>query len=80
MKTVHCDICKKVIVSPIPGGENPAEMPFFHYREYIICEPCKDVIDVRLRPVLRNHFPYSAEWYEQQFVDFINAGIRANRP
>lgn len=73
MKNLYCDVCKKEIDSPIVGRN------YFHIREYDICEPCKDTMDARLRPILRNHFPYSAEWYENQVLTLIAKGTHANR-
>lgn len=73
MKNLYCDICKKEIESPIVGRN------CFQIREYDICEPCKDTMDARLRPILRSHFPYSAEWYENQVMGLIAKGTHTNR-
>jgi hypothetical protein len=74
MKTLYCDICGNALEEPIPNRN------YFVIREYDVCEPCKDVIDSRLRPVLRNHFPYSPEWFEQQIISFIERGVSTGRP
>lgn len=73
MKTLHCDICRKELVNPV------ADKNYWHYREYDICEDCKDTINAKLRPVLRNHFPYSQDWYEHEFISLIQKGISAKR-
>jgi hypothetical protein len=74
MKTLYCDICRKALENPI------AARTYFHIREYDVCEPCKDTIDGRLRPILRTHFPYSPEWYEQQLLGLIEKGVSTGRP
>ena len=74
MKTLNCDICRKTLENPVPTRT------YFQIREFDVCEPCKDVLDGKLRPVLRNHFPYSAEWVEQQIVTLIEKGISTGRP
>lgn len=73
MKSLFCDICKKEIASPISGRN------YFHIREFDICEPCKDSIDARLRPIVRGHDPYSAEWFEHQIVSLISKGVQTHR-
>jgi hypothetical protein len=74
MKTLYCDICGKALENPVPART------YFHIREFDICEPCKDTVELRLRPILRNHFPYSPEWYEQELIGLIQKGIQAGRP
>jgi hypothetical protein len=74
MKTLYCDICGKALENPVAGRT------YFHIREFDVCEPCKDVLDMKLRPILRNHFPYSPEWYEQQIIGLIEKGISSGRP
>ena len=51
MKTLHCDICKKELVNPIAGRT------YWHIREYDICEACKDAIEAKVRPMVRQHAP-----------------------
>ena len=53
MKTLYCDVCKKPIEKPI------SEWTYYHVREYDICDPCKEKIDAKLRPVVRSKFPYT---------------------
>jgi hypothetical protein len=74
MKTLYCDICKKELENPV------AERSYYHIREYEVCENCKDILDSRLRPVVRGHFPYSKEWYEQQVIGMIEKGVSTSRP
>ncbi len=74
MKALYCDVCKKELVKPIKNRT------YFHIREFDICEECKDAIDAKLRPVLRGHFPFSTEWYEQEVISFLEKGCAAGRP
>ena len=73
MKTLYCDICRKALENPLPAKN------YFQVREFDVCEPCKDALDFKLRPILRNHFPYSAEWYEQQIISLIEKGVASGR-
>ncbi len=74
MKSLYCDICKKEISTPVNGRT------VFFIREFDVCEPCKDVIDAKLRPILRKHAPYAADWYEHQVVSLIERGVSTSRP
>lgn len=74
MKTLFCDICRKELADPVPTRS------YFQIREFDVCEPCKDIIDNRLRPVVRKHFPFSTEWYEQQVITMIEKGVSTGRP
>lgn len=73
MKTMYCDICQKLLEEPV------ATRNYFIIREFEVCEPCKDTIDTRLRPILRTHFPFSSEWYEQQVISLIEKGVSTGR-
>ncbi|MBN2812294.1 MAG: hypothetical protein JXP39_10425 [Spirochaetales bacterium] len=73
MKNLYCDICRKEIETPMPNRN------YFHIREFDVCESCKDTLDARLRPVLRSHFPYSPEWYEQTVITFLEKGSSSGR-
>ena len=74
MRSLYCDVCKEEITEPIK------ERNYFHVREFDLCEACKDAIDARLRPVLREHNPYSTDWYEHQVISFIEEGRAAGHP
>jgi len=73
MKTLYCDICGQALEDPIPNRT------YFPVREYDLCEPCKDAIDVRLKPIVRGHFPYSPEWYETELVGLIEKAAASGR-
>ncbi len=74
MKTLYCDICRKELNEPV------VSRTYFQIREYDVCEPCKDVIDARLRPIVRSHFPFSTDWYEQQVIGLIEKGVSTRHP
>lgn len=74
MKTLHCDICRNELVEPISGRN------YWHIREYDLCEDCKDGIELKLRPIIRKHFPFSQDWYEHEFISVIEKGVAAKRP
>ncbi|HNQ97750.1 MAG: hypothetical protein JW875_08175 [Spirochaetales bacterium] len=73
MKSLYCDICKNEIENPI------SERTCFHIKEYDICEACHDALFARLRPTVRSHFPYSSEWYEQQFTALVERSMATSR-
>ncbi len=73
MKALYCDICRKAIESPVKDRN------YVHIREFDICDPCKEAIDARLRPTIREHFPYSADWYEQQVVGLLEKASASGR-
>ena len=74
MKTLHCDVCRKELTNPV------AERNYWHIREYDVCEPCKETIELKIRPTIRQHVPYSQVWYENEFVGLIRKGIAARHP
>jgi len=73
MKAIYCDVCRKAIQGPVPTRN------YWHIREYEVCDPCKEVIDSKLRPVVRAHFPYSKDWYEQQLMGLIKKSSSSGR-
>ena len=74
MKSLYCDICKEEITEPVN------ERNYFHIREYDICEPCKDAIEAKLRPILREHEPFTTEWYEDEMLALIEQACEAGKP
>ncbi len=73
MKAIYCDVCRKAIQDPVPTRN------YWHIREYEVCDPCKEVLDSKLRPVVRGHFPYSKDWYEQQLMGLIQKSVSSGR-
>ena len=68
MQALYCDICGKEITDPITGRN------YWHIKEFDVCEDCKDKTEFKLRPVIRNHFPYSQAWYENEFIGLLEKG------
>jgi hypothetical protein len=69
MKTLVCDVCKRAIQSPI------AERNYFHIENRDLCEPCKDQLEARLKPVVRAKHPFNYEWYERLMMDSIEKAV-----
>lgn len=74
MKSLYCDVCKHEIEEPVVTRN------YYYIREYDLCEACKDTIDARLKPIVKSHAPFSAEWYEQQVMSFIEKGVATSKP
>ena len=70
MKTLICDVCKKKLENPVSGRN------YWHIKEKDICEPCKDALEWRLRPVVRSHYPYDTEWYERVVMGMIETACK----
>ena len=58
MQTISCDVCRKKLDNPM-GGRS-----FFHLGEHNICEPCRDELDLSIRPQIRGQDPYTVDWYD----------------
>lgn len=74
MKTLNCDVCRKELVNPVAGRT------YWHIREYDLCEACKETIELKVRPMIRTHVPYSQDWYENECIALIEKGIAARHP
>ncbi len=70
MKCLYCDVCKKEIENPI------TDRTFFHITTHDLCEPCRDALNDRLRPLLREHVPYTEAWYGQTVQNLIVSAIK----
>lgn len=68
MKALYCDICGKELENPITNRT------YWHIKEFDVCEDCKEKIEFQLRPIIRNHFPYSQAWYENEFTGLLEKG------
>lgn len=73
MKTLQCDICRKEVDNSLP------ERLYWTFREYDVCEDCKESIEDKLRPIIRTHQPYSQGWYENQFMGMVQRGVSNRR-
>jgi hypothetical protein len=66
MKAISCDICKKKLDDPIAGRT------CFHIVHWDLCEPCKEAVELQIRPTLRNNEPFSYEMYNKLLTDTID--------
>lgn len=73
MQTVYCDICKKKIDDPASGRT------LFHFERFGLCEPCKDSMELQIRPTVRNKEPFALEWYSKLVVDSIDKGVQKGK-
>ncbi len=73
MKTLNCDICGKELTNPVKGRT------YWHIREYDVCEDCKEKVEFKIRPSVRQHVPFSQDWYENEFISTIEKGVSAGR-
>jgi hypothetical protein len=73
MKTLFCDICGKPMQDPVH------ERTYWHIREYDLCDPCKETMDAKLRPVVRAHVPYSTEWHDQLVLTTLEKAAQTGR-
>ena len=69
MKTIVCDVCKRVIQQP------EHERNYFHIARRDICVSCKDQMDLILKPVLGTKQPFTYEWFNQTRQDMLEKAI-----
>ena len=73
MKTIVCDVCKRAIQSPVKDKN------YYHIENRDLCEPCKDQLELVLKPVVRTKQPFNYEWYERMMMDSIEKAIRKGK-
>ncbi|MDR2304450.1 MAG: hypothetical protein LBE10_07690 [Treponema sp.] len=73
MKTLTCDVCRKVIQQPV------ANRNYFHMAHRDICEPCHDALEFELKPVVRTKQPFNYEWYSRLITDSIEKAIQKGK-
>ncbi len=73
MRTLTCDVCGSVIERPIKGRN------YWNFKTWDICEACKDKMDLKLRPIVRSHFPYDVAWYQRLVDACIEEGVNKGR-
>jgi hypothetical protein len=69
MKTIICDVCKRAVPQPEMNRN------YFHIGHRELCEPCKDQLDLLLRPIIRDRQPFNYEWFDQLTMDSIEKAI-----
>jgi hypothetical protein len=73
MKTLTCDVCKHTIQEPVSGRN------YFHIAQRELCEPCKDQLDVSLKPVIRTKQPFNYEWFDRLVLDSVEKAIQKGK-
>ncbi len=73
MKTIICDVCKKSIKNPASGRN------YWHLAHYELCEPCKDQLELSLKPVIRGKVPFNYEWFDRLLIDSIDKAIQKGK-
>jgi hypothetical protein len=73
MKTLVCDVCKKLIQNPVH------ERNYFHIKAWDVCEPCKDQLEINIKSTMRNKRPFNYEWYERLMSESIEKAIGKGR-
>ena len=73
MKKLSCDVCRHTLDDPIPNRN------YFHICHRDICEPCKDALEVTLKPVVRAKSPFTYEWYSKLVYDNIEKAIQKGK-
>jgi hypothetical protein len=69
MKTLVCDVCKRAIQNPVKDKN------YFHIENRDLCEPCKDQLELALKPIMRAKHPFNYEWYERLMMDSIEKAV-----
>jgi uncharacterized protein with PIN domain len=73
VKTITCDVCRKAIENPSTGRN------YFHLAHFDVCEPCKDQLELTLKPVVRGKVPFNYEWYDRLLVDSVDKAIQKGK-
>ena len=73
MKALYCDVCKKTINEPISNRN------YWHIGPRDVCEPCKDGLEVVLKPSVRSKQPFNYEWYDKMVTDSIEKAIQKGK-
>jgi hypothetical protein len=73
MKTLTCDVCKQKIQEPVSTRN------YFHLVHRDICESCKDLLEVRLKPVVRTKSPFNYEWYEKLIRESVEKAVEKGK-
>ena len=73
MKTITCDVCKKAINNPV------VDRNYWHIANREVCEPCKDQLELSLKPVVRAKAPFNYEWYDRLMLDSVEKAIQKGK-
>jgi hypothetical protein len=73
MQTIVCDVCKKKMDDPVTNKN------FFYFGKHSICEPCRDGLDLVIRPVIRSKDPFVTDWYEKFVDDTLEKSVQKGK-
>ena len=73
MRTLTCDVCRAVIVIPVPGRN------YFHKAHRDICESCHDKLEQQIKPVVRTKLPFDYNWFNKLFQESIEKAIQKGK-
>ena len=73
MRTLTCDVCKKVIQSPVQGRN------YFYLAQRDLCEPCHDELELQIKDVIRTKSPFDYEWYNGLVQDAIEEAMKKGK-
>jgi hypothetical protein len=73
MKTLICDVCKRTIKQPV------ADRNYFHIGNRELCEPCKDQLDLFLKPIIRTKQPFNYEWFDRLTQESVEKAIERGK-
>ena len=73
MQTIVCDICKKKMDEPITNRT------FFYFGQHGICEPCRDNLEVAVKPHVRSKEPFAMDWYRKLVSDTLDKATQKGK-
>jgi len=73
MQSVYCDVCKKKVENSI------SNRTFFYLAEHSVCEPCKDNLEIQMKPTVRTKDPFSYEWYNKLVGDSLVKAVQKGK-
>ena len=73
MQFIHCDVCRKKVDPPI------SDRTVFYFGETEMCEPCRDALELLLKPTVRRKEPFAMDWYRNLILDSCEKGVQKGR-
>ena len=73
MKSLHCDICKAAFTTAVSGRT------YFHLVHRDVCEPCRDKLELQMKPVIRTRTPFSYDWFAKLYIDNMEKAVQKGK-
>jgi len=73
MISVCCDVCRKKLENSDYGRT------FFYIAHHSICEPCKENLELQIRPTMRTKDPFSIDWYDKLLKDSLDKAVQKGK-